>query len=251
MANIFGMPRVFGQVLGQSGNTPTPAQVYAAYVTSLGALLLYDGTLTADGTKIKNLGSGGDTYDGTPTDVTIDANGMNFNGTTSKIVIPDGAAIQALATYSIIPIAHFVGYGENNAATLLHLGTDASMRFGASGNTGSMRMGFDAATTNADSITAVGFMTLDQTALWVGTFDNAGDRTARIYRGLSGTVTEPTYGAQTAADGARVAPVGAIIGNFSDVRTHNGFIKSLAVVARVITAGEMANLASLAKAIGA
>lgn len=246
------MPRVFGRVFGRSGNTPTPAQAYAAYVTSLGALLLYDGTLTADGTKIKNLGGGGDTYDGTPTDVTIDANGMNFNGTTSKVVIPDGAAIQALTVWSIIAVARYAGYGENNVGTLLHLGAVSSGGFRSNTTAnGQFLHNVDTNATDANSIADTSYLTLGQTALFIATYDNGGDRIPKLYKGVNGTAVEAVYSAQTVGTGTLTPPVGAIIGNFADVRTLNGFIKSIALISRAVTADEMGNLATFAKGIGA
>lgn len=89
------------------------------FFLALGAVLLYDGTPT-------NLGTAGSTFNGTPTDVTTDStNGMNFNGTTSSVEIPNGAAWADLinsGAYTIVAIARATTVGENNSGRIWTVG---------------------------------------------------------------------------------------------------------------------------------
>lgn len=162
------------------------------------------------------------------------------DGLVSKIVIPDIAAIQALATYTIIGLCKADAAGENNAGTILHLGVGAAAAFRRTGVNNQWNMGFDTDTTDAVTSTEVNFA---PDATWLamfGTYDNAGDRKCRIYKGVGGAVVESNYaGGQTAATGTRVTPNGATIGNYTDVRTFDGLIDEVIVCDRVLSAGQM------------
>lgn len=92
-----------------------------AYLNSLGAIAIYDGTL--NGSNIANLGSAGSAIDGVPTNVTIDSNGMNFNGTTSVITIPNHASWVDLPNFTYIAIAKANAIGENNAGRIWTVGS--------------------------------------------------------------------------------------------------------------------------------
>jgi hypothetical protein len=168
----------------------------------------------------------------------------DFDALVSKIAIADNAAIQALATYTIIGLVHADGFGENNAGEIIHLG--ALNAFRATGTAGRFTMVFDTGSTDATSTSTDGFLTTGAWLAIFGTYDDAGDRRARLYKGVAGVVTEATYSAQTAATGSRVAPVGAIIGNFSDVRTWDGLIDEIIVCNRVLTSAEMLQYTQLA-----
>jgi hypothetical protein len=87
------------------------------------AVLVLDGTLTEDETpKMKNLGSAGSVLDGTLTDVTVDADGMHFNGSTSKIVVPTHTSLTGLSTYTYITIAKPASSGGGGSGRLWNWG---------------------------------------------------------------------------------------------------------------------------------
>lgn len=254
MVDIFGFPDdVFAEPFG--GSAPgglTPAQAFAAVMAAQNPLLWYKLNETS-GTTVINYGSAGASANGTWTAGAgalgqagkLGANeAYDFDALASKIVIPDIAAIQALATYTIMGLCKADGAGENNAGTVLHLGASAGMGFRRS--TLAWSMGFDTDGTDATSTSNSGFVANDVWLALFGTFDNAGDRTARIYKGSGGVVTEATYATQTAASGTRVAPLGAVIGNFSDVRTWDGLIDEVVVFNRVLSAAEMLQITAAA-----
>lgn len=209
---------------------------------TLSPILYYDGTL--NGSNIANLGSAGSALDGTTTAVTIDANGMNFNGTTSKIVVPDHAALQALATYTVVGIVKANGFGENNAGEIFHLG--ALNAFRITGTAGRVTTVFDTNATDAGATTNDAFISTGVGLALFNTYDDAGDRRCHLYRGIAGIATEATYSTFNAATGTRVTPVGAIVGNFSDVRTWDGIINKIFVCNRLLTPTEMNNITTLA-----
>lgn len=244
---VFGQPfgRRFGGRLGQG---VAISLTYSQFVTNTLAPVLWYRLRETSGTAAANSGSAGAAVNGVWTAGAgaigqtgkLGANeAYDFDGLVSKIVIPSDAAIQALATYTIIGLVRADGFGESSAGTILHLGAASTMDFRLSGAGGIFRMGFDTDTTDASSVSAGGFFATGAWAAMFGTFDNAGDRKARIYKGLAGAVTEASYTTQTAATGTRVAPVGAVIGNFGDVRTWDGQIDELIVCNRVLTAAEM------------
>lgn len=97
---------------------PYRTQTLAAYLAGLNPLLWYDRTPT-------NRGSLGSAFDATPTNVTLDANGMNFNGTTSIVVIPTGAGwvdVINSGSYTMLAIAKATTVGENSSGRLWTIG---------------------------------------------------------------------------------------------------------------------------------
>lgn len=84
-----------------------------AYLNSLGAVAIYDGTL--NGSNIANLGSAGSAIDGVPTAVTINSTGMLFNGTTSQIVIPNHVSWVDLPAYTFIEVMQAATIGEGSS----------------------------------------------------------------------------------------------------------------------------------------
>ena len=89
------------------------------YLLRLGAVLYYDGLL--NGANIANRGSGGSVLDGVPAGVTIDSNGMNFDGAAasgSNIALASASAVAGLAAYTYIQIAYAVGAGAASGGRL-------------------------------------------------------------------------------------------------------------------------------------
>lgn len=86
---------------------------------NLGAILILNKNVTNDAIpKAKNLGSGGAVLDGTMTDIIIDANGFNFNGTTSRIVIPTNTLLTGLTSYSYVFVGQAINGGGGDGGRL-------------------------------------------------------------------------------------------------------------------------------------
>lgn len=224
---------------------------YANYIASL-APLLWLRLRETSGTTVTNSGSvalNGTWTAGAGALGQTGKLGINeaydFDGANSKIVLADNAAIQALATYTIVALCNADGAGESSAGTILHLGAGVSGGFRRTGTSNAWVMNFDTDGTDANSTTNVDFAPDGVWLCMFGTFDNAGDRTARIYKGVSGAVAEATYATQTPATGTRVTPIGAVIGNFADVRTWDGLIDEVLIFNRILTAGEMLQITQL------
>lgn len=224
-------------------------QSYANFIASIGAVLFFDGTL--NGSNIKNLGSLGAAGDGTPTDVTIDANGMNFNGTTSKIDVPALTGYNNLATYTLMMDLNPAGAGEGNAGHLIttDAGTGRVWRI----NSASLPFNFfhTSSGTAASSLTANSFVATSTRQLFFVTFDNAGDRKARIYKiPAAGVLTEATYVTQDAMTGTIALPTAALcVGNrAAQTFTLNGVIGrgGAGIFNNVLSAAQMNEIARLA-----
>lgn len=221
----------------------------ANYLNALGAVLYFDGALTADQTKIKNFGSAGASGDGTPTDITIDISGMTFNGTTSKLDVPALTAYNNLTAFTWMMDCTPAGAGEGNAGHLIttDVGSARVWRI----NSSSLPLNFfnTSSGTAATSITANSFVATATRQLFFVTFDNAGDRIAHIYKRLAGgAVTEATYATQDAMTGTIVLPSAPLcIGNrAAQTFTFNGVIKSTAIISGALSAAQMALAAQLA-----
>lgn len=243
MANILGLPSVFGYVFGQSKSTLTPAQAYAAYIASLGGVLLYNGTLTADGTKIANLGTAGAALDGTPTDIAIDANGMNFNGATSVVAAPVSVLISDLPAYTYIFIGRAINEGEGGGGRLWNWANLVTS--GIVGATGTINLAIARATTAATanftnflSYPSPRFMVImgwDGTTI-TGHAAKQGDSAYTLSTGGNGS------GALTGLTGAILH-----IGNRqAGDRAYNGSGESFAVINKPLNDDERAAIAAFA-----
>lgn len=232
------------------------AQVYTNFVTNILAPVLWYRLRETSGTTAANSGSAGAAANGVWTAGAgavgqtgkLGANEAYDNdGLVSKIVIPNIAAIQAIETYTVIGLCKADAAGENNAGTILHLGVGAAAAFRRTGVSNVWNMGFDTDTTDAVSSTETNFAPDGVWLAMFGTYDNAGDRKCRIYKGFAAALVESNYaGGQVAATGTRVTPNGATIGNYIDLRTWDGLIDEVIVCNRVLTAAVMLTYSQLA-----
>lgn len=223
------------------------------FVTNTLAPVLWYRLRETSGTTAANSGSAGSSVDGTWTAGAgavgqtgkLGANeAYDFDALVSKIVIPNVAAVQALETYTLIGLVKADGFGENSAGTIIHLG--ALNAFRITGTAGRMTTVFDTDATDGSATTNDGFLVTGSWLALFMTFNNAGDRTPRLYKGVSGAVAEATYASQVQATGTRVTPLGGVIGNLSDVRTWDGLMDEVLVCNRVLTASEMLTYTQLA-----
>lgn len=230
----------------------TLAEQYAELIASLGGVLSFDGTLTDDSTKIKNFGSLGASADATPTDVTIDANGMTLNGTTSLLTVPALTGYNNLETFSWVFDATPTGAGESNIGHMITTdsGTARAWRI----NSASLPLYFFNTATGggnvaAESITANGFLATSVRQLFVVTFNNAGDRTARIHKyTTAGGYAEASYVTQNAMVGTIALPSAALT---VGARAAGAFalpavVKHVAVLSTALTEAQITQLARLA-----
>lgn len=215
----------------------TAQQILNNYLLSLGAFLLFDGTMTGDLTKVKNLGSGGATYDATPTDVTIDMDGMNFNGTTSILTVPNNAAYaNALITSQVI--AHTrVNAGEGGNGTYFMFASNNNRLLNSTATALAARR--ITSGTNPQAVTTTSFTNAVPGVLYME-YDDSGDRLIHLYKGVAGAVAEFAYSAQPAATGTLSAEANSLnIGNdASAALTFNGEFRFFAWFNRVLTAAE-------------
>lgn len=230
MANIFGMPDVFGYAFGaQVPVAPTQTQVTAA----LAPILLYDGTLTADNPpRMKNLGTGGSAFDAVITDVTVDSNGMNFNGTTSALVIAAAAAITDLINLEVFFDANPVSTGESGVGVFFRYSLQTT------------RAGYS--TTNI--LLAVDYVTTDATVQIVSPGNgrrmywythNGVTKVSNILVASTPTVTTPTQTPVTGVGDIVFPTADLIFGNNSaGTATFEGVYKQIALFNRQLLAAE-------------
>lgn len=224
----------------------TTAQILAAYIAGLTPLFWMDGTM--NGAAIKNLGSLGATQDGTPTAITVDSNGMNFNATTSVIQVTRSGSMDGITKMGWAFMVRPTSVGENSSGVLYRYANTA-----AAGVLNNINRALDmsvAATGNARSLTDNNFLPAYNTVpYWVFLeYENDTDRLIRIYKGLSGAITEATYATQTAATGT-LTPNNSTplnIGNRSvGDNTYDGWMRQVIFLPRPFTPAEKLQLVVL------
>lgn len=215
-----------------------------SYLKSLGAIAIYDGTL--NGGSIANLGTAGSAIDGVPTDVIIDANGMNFNGTTSRVVIPNHASWVNLTSYTYLAIALANSVGENAAGRIWTIG---SLGYSAFLNAtpllaGAIDRATDATTAYNGLISAYPSTRFINFMSWDGA--SISGHAARV------NATKLTAGANSNGSGALTA-IGTntlFLGNRNGSdRTWDGYIKLFAIIPYVLGLGTRTRIARVANVI--
>lgn len=242
--------RAYGKSkLGRPALVRTPEITLASILASLGALVYADGTL--NGSNIRNFGSLGASADGTPTAITIDGNGMNFNGATdgtSLISIANHASLNALTDFCyLFWLKPNASGGEGSSPRLWNWGNSAHVCFHseASAALGILvdYSGTDSSVTTANNFVSQGV----EQMLFIQ--HRASDKLSRAYKGIGGAVAEATYsGTPTAGTGDITArPDALIIGNrLAADSTFADYIKAYAIFGRELTAGEMLQATLLA-----
>lgn len=209
-----------------------------SYLQSLGAVLLMDGTL--DGAAIKNFGSAGSALNGTATDITIDANGMNFNGTTSAVTIASATALSSLTDATYLMIAQAAGIGENNSGRLWNWDNVNHLGATAPATAASIVLRYGRATTAADT-TFTNLLPALPSQRFIALMEWNG--TAGTIEGHAAFQGAASYTAGTNSNGTGAVYTGTdlYIGNRQlNDRTWNGYISLFAIIPRVLTTDERA-----------
>lgn len=218
-------------------------QTLAGYLLELGALLIYDGTLTDDSSKLRNKGSLGSAADGTPSNLTINENGMVFNGTNSQIDVPDVAGLQGLTSREIVVVGRMLGAGQFSAGTFFRWGTTTTRAaLVASGTILAFVVDYDGA---SDAITLTA--TPDDERRTYFFTHNHSTRTPQIIYGEGGTLVTPTQ-SPTAGVGNLTAVSTLRIGNNQSLSgAWDGTQEIIAWFDRQLTTQERQNIAFLAQ----
>ena len=211
---------------------------FANYLNSLGAILVFDGQKTNDQTKIRNFGTSGNVLDGTPTNITINANGMFFNGTDSIIVVASDVPLQTWSTGTFFGEFNPTNAGEGSSGVFYSWGNTINEFRYSSSSTYISREDTDNNDARDDTTTVA---PNNQSMILFRNYDHTGDKKIRIYEIISNTVTEFAYSLQSAATGNLIAKSGNFnIGNRTlQDRTFSGVIKWCAWINRVLTNNEM------------
>jgi hypothetical protein len=174
---------------------------YAEYVQGTINPALWLRFRETSGTTIANSGSGGTGLNGTASNVTVNQTGQlgageaaDFNGTNSLITVPASASLGS-ATYSVAILCRLDNTGESAQGTFFRFGLNAAngdiLRLEATGLSAYTYNGTAYQVTRATSNPAL------STWVWVFAVRNGGGSGEwRLYRSVSGVLTEFAYGTQ-------------------------------------------------------
>lgn len=245
MVNIFGFPKVFGGAFGtQRSVGVTLDQLISASAPLLdlkhnetsGTTVRNTGTLaaTADGVWTAGAGALGQTGNQSKANEAYD-----YDGAASLTTVPAVASLYASTALTLLILCKPDTAGEGNAGTPSSSGRH-QWRIPSTVNLPS-RLFITSDATAGNSVTADTFVATGVWQMFIATFDNAGDRKIRIYKGVGGVLTEATYGTQTAMTGTlNVASSTQVVGNVAAAtQTFDGLIDRFTQWDRVITPAEM------------
>lgn len=223
---------------------------YASYIASL-APVLWLRLRETSGTNAANSGSLGAAADGTwtPGAGAVGQTGQlganeayDFDGAASDILIPDATAINNVAVVTYATLFKADGAGENNIGMFY---SSSTRQFRINSSSFPVRM-FISGTANANSVTNNSFISTGAYHWIFATFDNTGDRKVRLYKGISGAVTEATYTTQDAMTGPIVNTATHHVGNNAAANgTFDGLIDESLIFDRVLTTAEMLQITTL------
>lgn len=214
-------------------------KTYSQFVSSLLPVLLFDGTLTTDVTpKMKNLGTGGSFFDATITNVTVNENGMNFNGLTSALTIPIASAIANLTNLEFFFDANPVSTGESGVGVFFRYSLQPTR---AGYSTTNILFAVDYVTT--DATVQIASLGAGRRLYWYT--HNGTSKISEIYVASTQTVTKPTQTPVTGVGDIIFPTADLIFGNNSiGTATFEGIFKKIALFNRQLTALERTNLAA-------
>lgn len=233
------------------GGSLTPSQQHAAILASLSPVI-WGRLRETSGTNAVNYGSLGALGDGTwtPGAGAVGQTGQLganeaylWDGATSKIAIPARTGYNNLATYTWGLLCKPAAQSHLMTASL---GAGRYLRM----NSASFPLQFvnTSSATPVTSTTANGFLALNVWQYFFVTFDNAGDRKARIYKYVAGALTEATYVTQDAMTGTIVSPADALWIGATTAGTFlfNGPIDEYFICPSVLSTVQMAQLGAAA-----
>lgn len=216
-----------------------------AYIRSLNPTLWLQMRETAGSTAFD---SSGNNLDATITSATIGQTGKlganhayDFDGVDDLLTVVDApGTLAAMTAFTYAFLVNPDTAGELSAGRLFQWEAfNTFLRFNSALT--SIQASVDAATTDAVATGSEG-LPADEWAWIFMTYDDAGDRTPHIYKGINGVVSEIGYSATQAADGTYTTLTGdLIIGNnaSSAATTFDGQMDEIPVYNRVLTTAEM------------
>lgn len=232
---------------------PQRRKTYASYVGNIIRPLVWYRHRETSGTVVANSGTLGNTLDGVWTagaGAVGQTGKLGFNeaydydGAASLTTIAANASLQNITAMTMAILCKPDSPGESNVGTF---SADNRHQFRISGLNFPLRCFIVSSATAANSVTPDAFVASGVWHWVFCTFDNAGDRLIRFYKGVGGVLTEATYNTQTAMTGTlNNGGGGYIIGNISTAaQTFDGLIDEYFVKDRVLTLAEMQQIALL------
>lgn len=225
---------------------------YSDYIASLAPLLWhkYNEPSGATATNYGSLGSG---QNGTYSNATLAQTGQLgagqaalWNGTTTYVQISATAALETPTARTWCFLHNPTSGGEGGNGRLFNWANAGNLLFQTNVN----KVLYALIATSGvvpTSLTPSNFVTLSTWQWSFMTYDDAGDRKIRFYKGIGGAVTEATYSTQTAGTGTLSASGGDLyIGNrqLAD-GTYDGLIDDLVMFNYVLTTAQMLQITTL------
>ncbi len=235
-----------GAAVDGAGNENPESAALAVEISIVGYLLSLSSPLildmeTLNAGKLKNLGTSGAALDATMSNITLNASGALYNGTTSYISVPYAAAIDPAAwTYGFRVTA--ADAGEGSVANLFAWGNGGHRAF-LNGALSAIRTLADGNNVDADSITSAGLGVGTDTWVFI-TFNNAGERKLRVYTALpAGVRAELPYSSGPIAMTDTINSMSALVlflGNrLSNDHTWNGSFRYVFIVPSILSEAAM------------
>lgn len=263
VATIFGQDNVLLVALGDGtyalGVTglpvPPPAVTWQSYVASLAPVGWWQFTETSGSTAV-NSGSAGSAADGAITSATLGQTGklganqaFSWDGTNTKVQVPNVAALANLTAFEYVWLLNPTNAGEGNFGSPCWWGTGGSNQgLVMFCNGGLAALAFDVWNTGGTAFgagTAPG-LSASTWALLFASYDDAGDRKAHVYKGISGAVNQ--IGVTAALTGTYQTPtLPLVIGNnTAQNTTWNGLIDELVIFNGALSSAQRTQLCTLA-----
>jgi hypothetical protein len=209
------------------------------------------------GTTVFDRGSGGNNgmLVGSPA-LTIGKVGqaIDLNGSAQRVYVGSPVNLDNISTFTYSIWAKAEGEHNNGYGPLITKANGSTERkifqfyqYNPGSNMGKVGMKIVASTTNASSVAVTGTYRWNEWAFWAATYDDGGDRIARIYKNGS----EVTYETQQAAVGPLTSDASEyfVIGGMAPAGFYsfNGVLDEVRIYNRVLTASEIQRLYNMGK----
>lgn len=231
-----------------------PTQDYAGYITALNPALWLRMRETS-GSTASNSGSAGSALNGTMTNVTLGQTGQlganeafDFASATNRIAVPNDATLQAATvTFTLAALIKPDSAGGGSQGRVIEYPGRMVLLFNSAITSWLMQI---TGSSGANTTTTAGLATGAWNWLFV-TYDNTGDRKARLYRVSSNAITEYGYSAQPAVSGTLGTPSTTLyVGNRATLdRAWDGMDDELIITGSILSTTQMADIARLSGVI--
>lgn len=250
-SSVQGVALIMGDDPINLPGTLTPAQKYEAYITSLAPLLWLRLRETSGTTPVNSGSLAGLTITWTAGAGALGQTGQlganeayDFDALASIITIAATASLD-LATFTEVALVRPDAAGESSVGRISNYGSGTQFtQFNGALTALRAQVG---AGTAANTVATTG-LTAATWALLFQTYDDAGDRKVRLYKGIAGAVAEYAYSTQDAATGTRssVAASALNVGNrtLTDC-TWDGLYDEFMMFNRILSAAEMLQITLL------